>query len=172
MSGMRNPVVDAYVGLGSNLQHPEAQLQAAIAALHRLPGTSVDAVSHFYRTAPVDLVQQPDFLNAVVRLRTALAPRPLLDALLAIEQSQGRIRSVPNGPRTLDLDLLMHADHRMDEPGLVLPHPRMLCRAFVMVPLGDVAPDLILPGGVTVRNLATRLAGEQRIERANADAVA
>ncbi len=172
MSGMWHPVVDAYVGLGSNLQHPESQLQTAIAALHRLPGTSVDAISHFYRTAPVDLIHQPDFLNAVVRLRTALPPRPLLDALLAIEQSQGRIRSVPNGPRTLDLDLLMHADLRVDEPGLVLPHPRMLSRAFVMVPLGDVAPDLSLPGGVTVRDLAARLASEQRIERANADVLA
>lgn len=139
------PVV-AYVALGSNLQEPRQQLQAGFAALSRLPCSELIACSSLYRSAPVGYADQPDFVNAVAALRTALQARPLLDALLAIERSQGRVRDVPNGPRTLDLDLLLYGDQIIHEPGLTVPHPRMLERAFVMVPLAEIAPDAVVPG--------------------------
>lgn len=114
---------------------------------------------------------QPDFVNAVVCLQTALGPRQLLDALFEIEREHGRTRSVRNGPRTLDLDLLLHGDVRVDEPGLQVPHPRLAERAFVVVPLAEIAPALVLPDGVAASALALTLAGTQRIERID-DAVA
>lgn len=166
-----NPV-DAYIGLGSNLRDPEAQLAAATAALGRLPHSTLEAVSRVYRTAPVGLLEQPDFLNAVARLRTTLSPRALLEALLAIEQWQGRTRDVPNGPRTLDLDLLLYGDAHIDEPGLTVPHPRMTDRAFVMVPLSELAPGLRLVAGDTVSEIAQRLRQQQRTEPAGGLVVA
>jgi len=163
--------VSAYVGLGSNLESPRRQIASALEALDALPGTSVQSCSSLYRTAPVGYAGQPDFVNAVVCLKTALGPRQLLDALLEIEGEHGRTRSVRNGPRTLDLDLLLHGDVRVDEPGLQVPHPRLTERAFVLVPLAEIAPTLVLPDGVFVAELAPALAGAQRIERID-DAVA
>ncbi len=163
--------VAAYVGLGSNLQSPRRQIASALAALGALPGTSVQCCSSLYRTAPVGYAGQPDFVNAVACLHTALGPRQLLDALLEIEREHGRTRSVRNGPRTLDLDLLLHGDVRLDEPGLQVPHPRLAERAFVLVPLAEIAPALVLPDGGAVSVLAPALAGTQRIERID-DAVA
>ncbi len=163
--------VSAYVGLGSNLESPRRQIASALDALAALPGTAVQSCSSLYRTAPVGYAGQPDFVNAVVCLQTALGPRQLLDALLEIECEQGRTRSVRNGPRTLDLDLLLHGDVRVDEPGLQVPHPRLAERAFVLVPLAEIAPALVLPDGGTVSELARTLAGTQRIEKID-DAVA
>lgn len=157
--------VRAYVGLGSNLAEPREQLESALVALAALPDTRVVRVSSFYRTAPVGYAGQPDFINAVVAIETCLGPRALLDALLAIEQRHGRVRAIPNGPRTLDLDLLIHGANRTAEPGLTLPHPRMHERAFVMVPLAEIAPDLPMPGHGTAADLARSLAVSQRIER-------
>ena len=143
----------AYIALGSNLKEPRRQLQSAFAALARLPDTQLTAQSSLYRSAPVGYVNQPDFVNAVAAIRTALAPRTLLDALLAIEREHGRVREFPNAPRTLDLDIVLYGERVIDEPGLSLPHPRMHERAFVVVPLAEIAPDAIVPGHGRVREL-------------------
>lgn len=147
----------AYVALGSNLADPRAQVERAVAALAGLSQTSLTAHSRFYRTPPWGVLDQPDFVNAVARVETRLAPRAMLDALLALEARAGRVRGVPNGPRTLDLDLLAYGDVVCDEPGLVLPHPRLHERAFVLLPLADVAPDLEVPGRGRVRDLLARV---------------
>jgi 2-amino-4-hydroxy-6-hydroxymethyldihydropteridine diphosphokinase len=140
-SHQRGEAATAYIALGSNLGDRESALCSAIAAL-RLLG-SVEANSSFYETAPVGLLEQPDFLNAVVELRTDLQPQPLMTALLQIEQQHGRDRSasVPKGPRTLDLDLLTYANVVMETPTLTLPHPSLAERPFVLVPLMEIAPD-------------------------------
>ncbi|MCX7174166.1 MAG: 2-amino-4-hydroxy-6-hydroxymethyldihydropteridine diphosphokinase [Proteobacteria bacterium] len=135
----------AYVALGANLGDPLATLQAALAALAEIPATTVVSSSSLYRTAPVGLKHQPDFINAVAMLQTTLTPQQLLEALFDIEALFGRSRSVPNAPRTLDLDLLLHGETTLDEPYLTLPHPRMHLRAFVLVPLLEIAPDCSIP---------------------------
>lgn len=145
----------AYIALGSNLQEPLRQLQAGFAALARLPGTQLVAQSSLYRSAPVGFADQPDFVNAMAALRTALAPRALLDALLTIEREHGRVREFANAPRTLDLDIALYGEHVIHEPGLSIPHPRMHQRAFVMVPLAEIAPEAMVPGRGRVRELLT-----------------
>lgn len=166
---MGESVAPAWVGLGSNLAAPREQLESALAGLAALPETRVLRVSSFYRTAPVGYAGQPDFINAVAAIETGLAPRALLEALLDIERRHGRVRTIANGPRTLDLDLLLHGDQRIDEPGLTLPHPRMHERAFVMVPLAEIAPELAIPGRGIAADLARALAGSQRVERSESD---
>ena len=136
----------AYVALGANLGDPVAAVQAAFDALAALPRTTLAARSSLYRTAPVGLAAQPDFINAAAALDTGLAPEELLAALLAVEKRFGRVRGEKNGPRRLDLDLLLHGDAVLALPGLTLPHPRLHLRAFVLVPLAEIAPDLALPG--------------------------
>ena len=135
----------AYVALGANLGDPKATVLAAFAALANLPESRVARCSSLYRTAPVGILSQPDFVNAIVLLETTLAPEALLDALLDIEARFGRIRRERNGPRTLDLDLLLYDDIELDLPRLTLPHPRLHLRAFVLLPLAEVAPDLAIP---------------------------
>lgn len=139
---------DAYIGLGANLEDPRRQVEAAIGAIARLPQSRLLAASPCYRTAPLGPLGQPDYINAVVRIRTALAPDALLAALQGIEQRHGRLRDGPRwGPRTLDLDLLLHGERVIRTGSLTLPHPAMHQRAFVLVPLADVAPaDLQIPG--------------------------
>jgi 2-amino-4-hydroxy-6-hydroxymethyldihydropteridine diphosphokinase len=136
----------AYIALGANLDQPCARVKAAIAALDELPQTCLLRASSLYRTAPVGLLPQPDFINAVAQVATRLSPQALLLALRAQEAAQGRTRGIPNAPRTLDLDLLLHADVTMRTPALILPHPRLHLRAFVLVPLYEIAPDLRIPG--------------------------
>jgi len=155
--------VTAYVGLGANLGDASAALDAAEAALDALPGTRVAASSPRYRTAPVD-ASGPDYLNAVAALDTDLSAEALLAALHEIELRHGRERPYRNAPRTLDLDLLLHGETRIDLPHLVVPHPRLHERAFVLVPLADLAPDLEVPGRGRVRDLLDAVA-DQRIER-------
>ena len=138
--------VNAFVGLGANLGEPRAQLRAAAVALAEIPRTQLIALSPLYRSAPVGVGGQPDFVNAVAEIETGLAPWPLLEALLALEARYGRTREAPGGARTLDLDLLLFADRLIDEPGLIVPHPRMHKRAFVLAPLAELAPDLVIPG--------------------------
>jgi 2-amino-4-hydroxy-6-hydroxymethyldihydropteridine diphosphokinase len=157
-------VTVAYVGLGSNLSGPEGQIRAALDALGRLPHTSVTACSSLYRTAPVGRVDQPDFVNAVARVETGLSARELLEGLQAIEARQGRVRSTPNAPRTLDLDLLLWGEAVVSEPGLEVPHPRMHERAFVLQPLAEIAPMARVPGHGSVAELLARVAA-QRVER-------
>jgi 2-amino-4-hydroxy-6-hydroxymethyldihydropteridine diphosphokinase len=157
----------AYIALGANLGNPVATVRAALEALRKISGTEPIAASSLYRTAPVGLHDQPDFINAVAALRVdaAVLPAPtFLAALFAIEASFGRVRSIRNAPRTLDLDLLLFGGERHDTPGLTLPHPRLTERAFVLVPLAEIAPDLFIPGHGQVGELLTRVAG-QRIER-------
>ena len=138
-------MIVAYVGLGSNLAHPRRQLARAVAALSRLPRTTVVIVSPNFVTAPVGADgAQPDYVNAVAAVRTALAPRALLGRLHAIERRQRRRREPGgprNAPRTLDLDLILFGDCVIDTPALTVPHPRFRERAFVLVPLAEIAPD-------------------------------
>lgn len=137
---------EAWVALGANLGDRAATLDSAVCALDTLPTTRVLACSPWYENPAVGGPVQPDFLNGVARLQTALAPLPLLDALLAIEVRHGRLRSVANAPRTLDLDLLWHADGPLQHPRLTLPHPRIAERAFVLLPWRMLAPEFELPG--------------------------
>ena len=154
----------AYIALGANLGDAEATVAAAIAALAELPETRLVAVSSLYRTAPVGLKNQPDFINAVVALEAALAPQPLLDALFEIEVRFGRQRSIRNAARTLDLDLLLHGETTLNEAALTLPHPRMHQRAFVLAPLLEIAPDCEIPGYGAVRALLDAC-HDQRVTR-------
>ena len=136
----------AYIALGANLGDPAATVEAAFAALAHLPASQLLARSRLYRTAPVGITEQPEFVNAAAALETSLAPEALLDALLNIEQDFGRVRALRNGPRTLDLDILLYDDLIIDTPRLTLPHPRLHLRAFVLYPLADLAADLSIPG--------------------------
>lgn len=136
----------AYVALGANLGDPASTVRAAFGALANLPESRVVHTSSLYRTAPVGLAEQPDFINAVAALETTLAPESLLDALLDLENRFGRLRAEKNGPRTLDLDLLLYNDQFLDLPRLQLPHPRLHLRAFVLQPLAEIAPELEIPG--------------------------
>jgi 2-amino-4-hydroxy-6-hydroxymethyldihydropteridine diphosphokinase len=138
--------VIATIGLGANLNDPAAQVEYALAELDRLPGTRLVAHSSLYASAPVGYVDQPDFINAVAQVETALAPRALLAALLDIEHRHGRERSFRNAPRTLDLDLLLYGQRQCREPALILPHPRLHTRAFVLRPLLEIAPHITAPG--------------------------
>ncbi len=148
----------AFVGLGGNLGDPQTRIEQALLALDAIPATRLVRRSRLYRSAPWGMTQQPAFVNAVAQLATTLAPRDLLDALLAIERANGRERDgLRWGPRTLDLDLLLHGDCQLDQPGLTLPHPYIAERAFVLVPLGEIAPRLQLPGGARIDELLARL---------------
>ncbi len=157
----------AYVGLGSNLEHPRRQLARAVRALGRLPRTQLVAVSPNYVTAPQGTPgPQPDYVNAVAVLATALAPRALLGRLHAIERRHRRTRlqGERNAPRTLDLDLLLFGRLRTRLAQLAIPHPRMHTRAFVLRPLTDIAPVVVIPGRGPARRLLRNVAN-QRIAR-------
>jgi 2-amino-4-hydroxy-6-hydroxymethyldihydropteridine diphosphokinase len=158
--------VRAAIGLGANLGDPAAAIARAVDAIARLRGCSLAAVSPYYRTAPVDATG-PDFVNAVALVDTTRPPAELLVQLLAIEQQAGRERPSRNAPRTLDLDLLLYGDARVDTPALQVPHPRMHLRAFVLVPLLDVWPDAMVPGKGAVRDLLAQVR-DQPIERLEA----
>lgn len=154
----------AFVALGSNLADPRQQVVRAFAELDGLPQTRVVARSALYRTAPVGYDNQPDFVNAAAELSTELEPLALLHALLALETAHGRERPFPNAPRVLDLDLLLYDDLQMATPELTLPHPRLHERGFVLFPLNDLAPGLLVPGRGAVRELLQVLP-EQGIAR-------
>lgn len=155
----------AYIALGSNLGDPQQHVLDAMDALANLPDTRLLQRSPLYRTPPWGVLEQPPFVNAVVQVDTALPPHVLLDELLCIEQRAGRVRAERNGPRTLDLDLLHVDGVELDDVRLTLPHPRMAERAFVLLPLNDLAPTLQLPGQGAVVELLTRLdlAGCERL---------
>ncbi|TCW30352.1 2-amino-4-hydroxy-6-hydroxymethyldihydropteridine diphosphokinase [Gulbenkiania mobilis] len=148
----------AYVALGSNLEQPEQQIRAALAALDTLEGVRLVRASALYRTRPVGYLDQPDFINAVAEVETVLSASDLLSALLALETRFGRVRSFRNAPRVLDLDLLLYDGCEQAGPTLTLPHPRMHERAFVMVPLAELAPDRAVGSHGTVAALAATLA--------------
>ena len=148
----------AYVGLGANLGDRERTLHAAVDALAAEEGIEVLAVSGLRETDPVGVGEQPPFLNGAVALETSLAARELLEVLLSVEQRFGRVRIAgEHGPRTLDLDLLLYGDEEIDEPGLTVPHPRLQERRFVLEPLAELAPGLVVPGRGDVESLLTGL---------------
>lgn len=161
-----------FIGLGSNLGDCMVTLRAAVNRLMTVPRSRFISVSRFYRTPAWGQKDQPDFINAVVAIETALSPRVLLNELLAIERDFGRARSDDGsdrwGPRTLDLDILLYGDHTLNEPGLQLPHAHLHERAFALVPLLDLVDDIDIPGHGNARNALRgieRVAIEPLMER-------
>jgi 2-amino-4-hydroxy-6-hydroxymethyldihydropteridine diphosphokinase len=150
----------AFIGLGSNLDNPVAQVSRALDELDNLPQTRVVQRSSLYRSAPVGYLEQPDFINAVAQLETELTPRALLDALLALEHECGRTREFCNAPRTLDLDVLLYDDLQHHEHGLTIPHSQMHLRAFVLKPLLEIAPGCVIPGKGKASDAALQCAGQ------------
>ena len=151
----------AYIALGSNLHTPLEQLKRALNALAQLPQTQLMAVSSFYRSKPLGPQDQPDYLNAAVEISTALSPLALLDELQRIENEQGRVRLRRWGERTLDLDILLYGDEIIQTERLTVPHYDMHNREFVIVPLAEIAPNLILPNGQKLAELADRFTVHQ-----------
>jgi 2-amino-4-hydroxy-6-hydroxymethyldihydropteridine diphosphokinase len=146
------------VALGSNLDDPRAQVERAMTALAGLPDTRLVLRSSLYRSRPFGPVEQPDFVNAAAGLLTQLEPARLLVQLKGLEASLGRERpAVRWGPRQIDLDLLLHGESRITEPDLTVPHPGLAERAFVLVPLAEISPDLTVPGRGRVRELLARV---------------
>jgi 2-amino-4-hydroxy-6-hydroxymethyldihydropteridine diphosphokinase len=151
------PWVPAYIGVGSNLGDSRQRVLAAFGALDGLPHTRLLARSRLYRTRPFGPVPQGDFINAAAKLETRLTARELLDGIRRIESQAGRIRDERWGPRTLDLDLLLYGNERIDSPELTVPHPGIAERGFVLAPLTDLAPELHVPGAGQVQALLKAL---------------
>ncbi len=148
----------AFIGFGANLGDRAATLERALALLREQPGIDVVRVSTLRETDPVGYLDQPRFLNGAALIETSLSPHALLESLLAVESELGRVRDGPRfGPRTVDLDLLLMDDITLDEPGLTVPHPRLHERAFVLEPLAELEPALVVPGRGPVRDLLRRL---------------
>lgn len=145
-----------YIGLGSNLADPAAQLRSALARMEEIPQTQVQGCSSFYASAPIGPGEQPDYVNAVACLETQLTAEMLLDALQAIESLHGRERTLRWGARTLDLDILLYGDETLNTVRLSVPHPRMAERNFVLEPLLELAPDLCMPDGTPLQSLLAR----------------
>ena len=148
MSDTQTTAIEAYIGIGSNLDGPVDQVRRAVDTLATIDGVSVTAVSSLYRNPPMGPVDQPDYVNAVAGLSTMLTPRALLARLQALEQAQGRVRDKRHrwGPRVLDLDILTYDDRTIVEPGLHIPHPGISERNFVLFPLFEIAPMISIPG--------------------------
>jgi len=151
-------VTRVYIAIGSNLASPLEQVNAALAALAEIPDSQIVAVSPFYRTPPLGPQDQPDYLNAAVALDTDLAPETLLDHTQRIELQQGRERKAHRwGPRTLDLDIMLFGDWQIATPRLTVPHYDMKNRAFMLLPLVHIAPDVCFPDGVKVADILANL---------------
>jgi 2-amino-4-hydroxy-6-hydroxymethyldihydropteridine diphosphokinase len=168
MGEREEPRADAtvYLSLGSNLGDRRANLAAALKCLRETPGVHIHKVSRAYRTAPIGVREQPEFLNLAAGVRTTLEPLELLRATKNIERGLGRTLGERWGPRVIDIDILIYEGVAMETEELTLPHPRLTERAFVMVPLAEIAPDLALPNGERARDVANALAQEQGV---NAD---
>ena len=149
--------VNAYIGLGSNLDNPRAQVEQAFAELADLPHTQLIATSPLYQSIAVGPGDQPDYINAVAHITTTLEPLALLDQLQALEHRHQRVRIEHWGPRTLDLDLLLYADAVIDLPRLQVPHPYLSQRNFVVYPLAAIAPGLVLPCGTSIASLVEQI---------------
>ena len=145
--------VTAYVALGSNLENPGMQLQRAVDEIASVPGIELTGCSQLYLSDPVGPEDQPDYCNAVVKIETTLEPLALLDAMQAIEQNHGRVRSVRWGPRTLDLDILLYGNQVIESERLTIPHYQMHVRNFVLCPLTDISPELVMPNGTSLQAL-------------------
>lgn len=156
--------VTAYLGLGANLGNRQKTMRQALEELAAQPTIEVVAVSSLYQTAPVGMTDQPDFLNAAAAIRTTLMPQELLAHILQLEQKLGRLRTVRWGPRTIDIDILMYGSEEIKQPKLTVPHPRLGERAFALVPLAEIAPDLCFPGeNERLREKAARMKEEGNI---------
>ena len=160
------PAACAFVGVGANQGDVRATLASALAAMAAMPGTRSLRASSFYATAPQD-AGGPDYINAVVELQTTLMPLALLAELRQIELAHGRERPYHNAPRTLDLDVLLHGEAQIDTPELTVPHPRLHLRAFVLMPLAELAPALLIPGRGPIASLLPAVA-DQRINKLEA----
>jgi len=147
-------VTRSFVSVGSNLGDRKSYLTNAVIALSRSPNVQVSKVSSIYRTEPLEVGDQPEFLNAVIEIETGLSPWELLSLLQRIEQENGRTRIVRYGPRTLDMDIILFGDEVISEPALTIPHPRMLERRFVLEPLLEIAPEVTLPDGRKLSDIA------------------
>lgn len=154
-----------FIGLGSNMGRKEENIRRALELMERGGGMAVAGLAPLYRTDPVGFLDQDWFLNTVALVETDLSPHQLLAALMDIENIMGRERTVRWGPRVIDLDILLYGEKTVKAPDLEIPHPRLAERAFVVVPLADLRPDLVLPGGRRASSLAADLAKSQRIER-------
>lgn len=167
MRNERKPAFEAaYIGLGANLGPARVTVQQAITWLDALDKTELVMASPLYRTRAWGGVAQPDFINAVACVRTALSPIALLHALWSLEQRAGRVRALRWGPRSLDLDILLYGQRICTDKVLTIPHPYILQRAFVLVPLMDIAPDLCIPGYGLVRHALQQI-GSEGTERLN-----
>lgn len=159
-------MVKAYIGVGSNLNDPQRQVEVAIASLNKIPQSHVSCASSFYRSTPLGVKDQPEFINAVAEVETSLAPHALLAHLQRIEKEQGRVRDGTHwGPRIIDLDILLYGEQHVSTDDLRIPHPEMMKREFVIYPLAEIVPSLILPDGAPVAacQVACPSRGIQRI---------
>lgn len=164
IASLHDAVYPAFIALGSNLANPQSQVLTAFDELAKLRSSRLLTRSSLYRSAPVGRLDQPDFINAAAYMETVLSPHELLAALLDIERAHGRVRECRDGPRTLDLDLLIYHDFECNDSSLTLPHPRMHQRAFVLQPLMEIAPDVRIPGQPALAELLAACGG-QRLER-------
>jgi len=164
MSDAHREATPAYIGLGSNLGEPRTQIERAFELLDAMPDTRLAARSSLYRSAPFGPVEQPDFVNAVALVLTTLGAWTLLGHLQKIERAQGRIADIRWGPRVLDLDLLVYGDRKIEEPSLTVPHTGIAKRNFVLLPLREIAPELVIPGLGHIGEIAVR-EHEPRISR-------
>jgi 2-amino-4-hydroxy-6-hydroxymethyldihydropteridine diphosphokinase len=156
LSAFRSTV---FLGLGSNLDNPEWQVQTAIREIDEIVDTGLVKISSLYQTLPVGILDQPAFINAVVQIETTLAPHDLLRSLMEIEDQHARVRAEKNGPRTLDIDILIFNEWRIDDDALTTPHPLMHERPFVLIPLLEVAPEVFIPTQGYAKDLLARLDG-------------
>ena len=150
-------MADVYIGLGSNLESPPQQIHKAVTAIEQIPDTRFDRLSSLYRSKPVGPKDQPDYINAVAHIITTLPPGILLGKLQEIEDQQGRTRDERWGARTLDLDILLYDDQVINEKNLVIPHPEMHKRIFVLYPLYEIAPDIEIPETGPIKQLLDRV---------------
>lgn len=163
LEGILLPKVTAYIGLGSNLGDEKEYIEKALKLLAETPGIELREVAGYYRTEPIGYTEQDWFLNTAAKIKTTLAPHALLVVLQDIEEKLGRVREIHWGPRVIDLDLLIFGNEKIDDDILTVPHPRICERAFVVAPLADISPDLILPDGSKAKDLALHLREKQEI---------
>ena len=150
-----------FIALGSNLKNPKKQIKNGILSIKKINGVKILKESHLYETPPVGILDQPNFVNAVIKISSNLNPQELLDKLLNIENIAGRIRDKKNGPRILDLDILLFNDFILDKDSLTIPHPRMHERLFVLIPLKDIDKNIVIPNQGTIKDIINKLAPEK-----------